>query len=202
MEPVRAGQSAIRAGRPQAGRILQSSVDRFLAHNEGRVHRGAPFNRIADEGCTGIIRMRCSPQAGGRLAEIAARIAQESGRDGATMRHALKCFDTEDSDPAIFPHHRRTLGIRRRRRFTGSIAAGESVAALAQRFDQSRSRIYASSKTRMPHGSWSCRWTISATNSSAPVFGTEGTRDIEGVAGKCPAGEEAAGAGRSAGVSG
>jgi RNA polymerase primary sigma factor/RNA polymerase sigma factor len=130
------------AGRRRVG-YLQSSVDRFLAHNEGRLHRGAPFNRIADEGRMGIIdRVRCSPQAGGRLAEIAGRIAQELGGNGATMRHTLKCFDAEDSDPAVFPLRRRPLGMRTKTEIYRQYRGGESVAALAQRFDQSRSRIY------------------------------------------------------------
>jgi RNA polymerase primary sigma factor/RNA polymerase sigma factor len=130
------------AGRRRVG-FLQSSVDRFLAHYEERIHRGAPFNRIADKGRAGIIdRVRCSPQACGRLSQIAGRIGPEPGRNGATMRHTLKCFDAGDSDPAIFPRRRRPLGIRTKTEIYRQYRGGESVAALAQRFDQTRSRIY------------------------------------------------------------
>ena len=67
-------------GRKRVG-FLQSSVDRFLADNEERVHRGARFSRMTDEDRKEIIdRVRCLAQAGGRLTEIAGRIAQETGR--------------------------------------------------------------------------------------------------------------------------
>ena len=57
-------------GRRRVG-FLQSSVDRFLAHNEERVRRGTRFSRMTDEERKRIIdRARCLAQAGGRLAEI------------------------------------------------------------------------------------------------------------------------------------
>jgi RNA polymerase primary sigma factor len=81
--------------------FLQSTVDRFLAHNEERVHRGGRFSRMTDADRAGIVdRVRCLAVAGGRFTEIAGRIAQETGRNVDTIRHTLKCFDAEDSDRA------------------------------------------------------------------------------------------------------
>jgi predicted site-specific integrase-resolvase len=90
------------AGRMRVG-FLQSTVDHFLAHNEQRVQRSTRFSRMTDVERNGIVnRVRCLAQAGGRLTEIADRIAQETGRSVETIRHTLRYFDVEPSDLAIF----------------------------------------------------------------------------------------------------
>jgi RNA polymerase primary sigma factor/RNA polymerase sigma factor len=130
------------AGRRRVG-FLQSSVDRFLAHNEERIRRSTRFSRLTHEDRTEIIdQSRCLAQADGRLAEVASRTAQETGRSANTVRNTLRCFDPEHSDMAILPRRRRPLGIRTKTEICRRYRLGESVVALAQRFDQSRTHIY------------------------------------------------------------
>ena len=132
----------LQAGRSRVG-FLQSSVDRFLTHNEERVRRSTRFRRLSDEERTGIIdQSRRLAEAGACLAEIASRTAQETGRSVDTIRHTLKCFDAEHSDMPIFPHRRRPLQTRTKTEIYQQYRRGESAAALAQRFDQSRTHIY------------------------------------------------------------
>jgi len=91
----------------------------------------------------GIVnRVRCLAQAGGRLTEIADRIAQETGRSVETIRHTLRYFDVEPSDLAIFPRSCHPLQIATKTEIYRQFRRGESVAALAKRFDQTKPRIY------------------------------------------------------------
>ena len=123
--------------------FLQSTVDHFLAHNEQRVQRSTRFNRMTDVERNGIVnRLRCLAQAGGRLTEIADRIAQETGRSVETIRHTLRYFDIEPSNLAIFPRSCHPLQIATKTEIYRQFRRGESVAALAKRFDQTKPRIY------------------------------------------------------------
>ena len=134
-------------GRRRVG-FLQSSVDRFLAHNEERVRRSTRFSRMTDEERKGIIdRARCLAQAGGCLTEVTRRIAQETGRSVETIRYTLKRFDLEHSDMAIFPHSHHPLRTETKTEIYQQYRRGESVAALAQRFYQTRTASTASSRT-------------------------------------------------------
>ena len=86
---------------------------------------------------------------------------------------------------AVFPLHHRPLGIRTKTEIYRQYRGGESVAALAQRFDQTRSRIY-----RVINDQDAARIMelpldyIGNEQFARAVFGREGTRDIEDVAGK------------------
>ena len=129
-------------GRKRVG-FLQSSVDRFVAQNEERVHRAAQFSQLTDEERKQIIeRARCLAQAGGCPAKVTKRIAQETGRSAETIRYTLKRFDLEHPDMAIFPHHHRPLRTETKRQIYQQYRRGESVEALAQRFCQTRTGIY------------------------------------------------------------
>lgn len=129
-------------GRKRVG-FLQSSVDRFVARNEERVHRAAQFSQLTDEKRKQIIeRARSLAQAGGRPAEVAKRIAQETGRNVVTIRCMLEHFDLEHPDMAIFPYHHGPLRTETKREVYHQYRRGESAAALAQRFCPTRTGIY------------------------------------------------------------
>jgi RNA polymerase primary sigma factor len=129
-------------GRRRVG-FLQSAVDRFVIHNEKRIYRGARFSRMTDEERKGIIvRVRSLAQTGGGLKEITGRIAQETGRSVETIRHTLKCFETDLSDLAILPSSRCPLPIETKKEIYGQYRRGVSAAALAQQFGQTKRRIY------------------------------------------------------------
>ena len=130
------------AGRKRVG-FLQSSVDCFLAQNEERVRRGTLFSRMTDEQRNQMIeRARCLNQAGKCPVEVARRIAQEMGRSVETIRYTLKRFNMEHIDAAILPHHHQPLQTETKRQIFQQYQHGESVAALAQRFNQTRTHIY------------------------------------------------------------
>ena len=129
-------------GRRRVG-FLQSTVDRFLVLHQERVRRGTRFSRMTDEERKRIIdRVRCLAQSGGGSAEITSRIAQETGRSSETIRNTLRCFDAEHSDVSVFPHSRHPLRIEAKTEIYRQYRRGEPVAALAQRFGQSRNHIY------------------------------------------------------------
>jgi RNA polymerase primary sigma factor/RNA polymerase sigma factor len=129
-------------GRKRLG-FLQSSVDRFVAQNEERVHRGAQFSQLTDKDRQQIIeRGQCLAQAGGSLAKVAKQIAQETNRSAETIRHTLKHFDVVHPEMAIFPHIEGRLQTEAKSEIHQAYCRGESVQALAQRCFQTRIAIY------------------------------------------------------------
>jgi RNA polymerase primary sigma factor/RNA polymerase sigma factor len=129
-------------GRRRVG-FLQSSVDRFLAHNEERVCRGARFSRLTDEERKRIVdQVRCLDQAGGCIAKVTSRIAQETGQSEETIRYTFKYFDMEHSDITILPRHHQPLRIETKSEIFKQYRRGDSAEALARRFCQTCTSIY------------------------------------------------------------
>ena len=190
-------------GRRRVG-FLQSSVDRFLAHNGERVRRSTPFSRMTDEERERIIdRARCLAQAGGCRAKVASRIAQETGRSVETIRNTLKCFDPEHPDTAIFPHSHHPL---RDRDEDGDLPAispwrvGGGVGPAVLPDPNPYPPHHQRHGCRTDHGAAAGPHRQRAVR--PPAFGEEGARDLGAAAGRRSADEEAAGAQRSARVSG
>jgi RNA polymerase primary sigma factor/RNA polymerase sigma factor len=129
-------------GRKRVG-FLRSSVNRFVAQNEERIHRAARFSRLTDEERARIIeRARCLALAGGHPADVTRRTAREMGRSVETIRYTLRRFDQEHPDMAILPDCHRPLRAETKSRIYQQYRRGESVAALAQRFCQTRTGVY------------------------------------------------------------
>lgn len=129
-------------GRKRVG-FLQSSVNRFVAENEERVRRGAQFSRLTGEERKQIIeRARHLAQAGGSPAKVTKRVAQETGRSVETIRHRLKHFELGHPETAIFPCNHGPLQSEMKGQVYRQYRRGEPVEALAQRFYQTRNRIY------------------------------------------------------------
>ena len=130
------------AGRRRVG-FPQSSVDCFLAHNEERVRRGALFSRMTDEQRSQIIdRARYLTDAGKCPMEITSQIAREMNRSAETIRYTLKRFNSEHPDIAIMSHRRHLPQTETQRQIFQQHQRGESVAALAQRFNQTPPHIH------------------------------------------------------------
>lgn len=90
-------------GRKRVG-FLRSSVDRFVKNNAERVERGARFSQLTDDQREEFIdRAREMAQAGQGQGEIARQLAERTGRSVETIRAALRNYDTEHPDVAIFP---------------------------------------------------------------------------------------------------
>jgi RNA polymerase primary sigma factor/RNA polymerase sigma factor len=129
-------------GRKRVG-FLQSSVKRFVAQNEERVHRATQFSQLTDEERKQIIeRARCLARAGACPAVVTKRTAQETGRSAETVRSALRHFNLAHPDLAIFPYNDQPLRTETRWEVYQQYRRGESVEALAQRFCQTRIAIY------------------------------------------------------------
>jgi RNA polymerase primary sigma factor/RNA polymerase sigma factor len=118
-------------------------VDSFLAQNKERVTRGTLFSRMTGEQRDQIIeRARCLTQAGECRVEVTRRIAQEIGRSAETVRYTLTRFNMEHSDMAIRPYHHHPPQNETKQQILQEYRRGESVVALAERFNQTRTQIY------------------------------------------------------------
>jgi RNA polymerase primary sigma factor/RNA polymerase sigma factor len=123
--------------------FLQSSVDRFVAQNEERIHRAAQFRQLTNEERKRIVeRAGCLTQAGGCLTDVTKRIAQETGHSVETIRYTLRRFDQDHSAMALLSDRHRPRRPETRSRVYQQYRRGESVAVLAQRFHRSQSHIY------------------------------------------------------------
>lgn len=129
-------------GRKRVG-FLESSVERFAAHNVERLRRGAQFSQLSTEERDMIIeRARRLAQAGGCPSDITKRLARRTGRSAETIRYTLKQFDREHPDMAVFPDNHGPLNQDTKRKIYQQYHRGESVDALAKRFCRTRTSIY------------------------------------------------------------
>ncbi|MCA9249380.1 MAG: RNA polymerase subunit sigma-70, partial [Planctomycetales bacterium] len=129
-------------GRKRVG-FLQSSVERFVKRNTGRVRRGMAFQRLTDEQREEIIsRARRMARAGGSVTEISDRIAKRVDRSPETVRATLRDFDKENPDLAIFPKPNAPLNEEAKAKIYQQYRRGTGVEALAKMFSRTRSTIY------------------------------------------------------------
>ncbi len=129
-------------GRKRVG-FLQSSVDRFVAHNKDRVRRGADFSQLTErERETIIARARRLARAGGCPAEVTKRLARKTGRSAETIRYTLKQFDQMHPENAVFPDNHGPLRAETKQKIFRAYHGGESVEALARRFCRTRTSVY------------------------------------------------------------
>jgi len=129
-------------GRKRVG-FLQSSVDRFVKHNEDRVRRGSHFSQLSESERDRIIgRARRLVRAGGCPADVAKRLSRATGRSIETIRYTIKQFDADHPDLAVFPHHNGPLQEEAKRRIYQHYRRGESVEALAKRFCRTKTSVY------------------------------------------------------------
>jgi RNA polymerase primary sigma factor/RNA polymerase sigma factor len=129
-------------GRKRVG-FLQSSVDRFVAGNEDRVHRGSRFSQLSDEEREMIIeRARRLARAGGCPAEVTRRLAEHTSRSVETIRYTLKAFDQDHPEMAIFPENSGPLSDVNKKKIYQLYRRGVSVDVLAKKFCRTKTSIY------------------------------------------------------------
>jgi RNA polymerase primary sigma factor/RNA polymerase sigma factor len=122
--------------------FLQSSVDRFVARYPQWVQRGAQFSQLAaDEREKIIQRARRLAQAGGRPSDVFQRLARESGRSVETIRYTLKQFNRDHPESPILADSDRSSRSETTRRVYHYYRRGESVEALARRFQRSKAWV-------------------------------------------------------------
>ena len=129
-------------GRKRVG-FLRSSVDRFVKNNSDRVERGARFSQLTDQQREEFVeRARQMAHAGGGQAEIARHLAQRTGRTVETVRAALRQYDTEHPESAIFPTG---LGPRtdlQKANIFRAYRRGTTVERLCRDYNRTKTTIY------------------------------------------------------------
>ena len=129
-------------GRSRVG-FLQSSVDRFVLQNPDKVRRGRQFSQMSEEERNSMIDWaRRLAAAGGYPAEVARRLAEQTGRSIETVRYTLKNFDEQNPDIAIFPDSHGPLPLETKRKIFQLHQRGESAETLARRYGRKRGSIY------------------------------------------------------------
>ncbi len=129
-------------GRKRIG-FLQSSVDRFIEAHAERVRRGSRFSKLSQAERDWILRRaRRLAGAGACLHEVASRLAARLGRTVETIREAIRQFDQQYPQLAIFPDHTGPIRPETRRKIYQEYRQGASVEQLAKKYCRSRTSIY------------------------------------------------------------
>jgi RNA polymerase primary sigma factor len=129
-------------GRKRVG-FLRSSVDRFVRNNADRVERGARFSQLTDEQRAEFIdHARELAASGAAQSEIARRLAERSGRSVETIRAALKQYDLENPDQAIFPALGGPLTEVQKQNVYQAYRRGASVDKLCSDYNRTKTTVY------------------------------------------------------------
>ncbi len=129
-------------GRKRVG-FLQTSVERFVAHNQERIARGERFSQLSDDERNDIIeRARRLALAGGGPAEVTRRIARHMNRSIETIRYTLKQFDERHPRLAIFSDQTGPLTDEIKRKIYQQFRRGISVETLAKRYGRTKTTVY------------------------------------------------------------
>lgn len=129
-------------GRKRVG-FLRSSVDRFVRNNADRVERGARFSQLTDEERREFVEhAREMATGGGGPAEIARRLAERTGRSVETIRAALKQYDVDHPESAIFPAAGGPLTESQRQNMYEAFRRGASVDKLCIDYNRTKTTVY------------------------------------------------------------
>lgn len=129
-------------GRKRVG-FLRSSVDQFVRTNKDRVERGARFSQLSDEQRNELLsQARRLASDGSCQADVTRRLADRSGRSVETIRAAVRQFDKENPDLAIFPDMSGPLTDAQKKRIFKDYRRGISVERLMKRYGRTKSTIY------------------------------------------------------------
>lgn len=129
-------------GRKRVG-FLRSSVDRFVRNNQDRVERGARFSQLSDAQRQELLEDARRLAANGACqAEVTRRLAVQTGRSVETIRQAIRQFDTEHPELAIFPDLTGPLSEAQKQRIFKEFGEGVSVDRLVKRYGRTRTTIY------------------------------------------------------------
>jgi RNA polymerase sigma factor (sigma-70 family) len=126
--------------------FLESSLQRFVAGHRAQVERGSRFRQLTDGERDEIIRRarRMSLVRPGEsgLIEIARRIARKMSRSTETIRLALKAYDRDHPDRAIFPTSGPPLDDDAKSQIYRRFRMGVSAELLARQYGRTRSSVY------------------------------------------------------------
>lgn len=129
-------------GRKRVG-FLRSSVDRFIKNNAERVERGAKFSQLTDEQRDEFVaRAREMAHAGRGQGEIARLLAERTGRSVETVRAALRAYDAEHPETAIFPAGSGPLTDIQKNNIFRAYRRGVSVDKLCRDYNRTKTTVY------------------------------------------------------------
>ncbi len=129
-------------GRKRVG-FLRSSVDRFVKKNSDRVERGARFSQLTDQQREEFVdRARQMAHAGSGQAEIARYLARRTGRTVETIRAALRQYDSEHPESAIFPTGLGPLTEVQKCNIFRAYRRGTVVEKLCRDYNRTKTTIY------------------------------------------------------------
>jgi RNA polymerase primary sigma factor len=129
-------------GRKRVG-FLRSSVDRFIKNNAERVERGAKFSQLTDEQREEFVaRAREMAHAGRGQGEIARLLAERTGRSVETVRAALRAYDAEHPESAIFPAGSGPLIEVQKSNIFRAYRRGVSVDKLCRDYNRTKTTVY------------------------------------------------------------
>ena len=129
-------------GRKRVG-FLRSSVDRFIKNNAERVERGAKFSQLTDEQREEFVaRARELAHAGRGQGEIARLLAERTGRSVETVRAALRAYDAEHPEAAIFPAGSGPLTDVQKNNIFRAYRRGVSVDRLCRDYNRTKTTVY------------------------------------------------------------
>lgn len=129
-------------GRKRVG-FLRSSVDRFIKNNAERVERGAKFSQLTDEQREEFVaRAREMAHAGRGQGEIARLLAERTGRSVETVRAALRAYDAEHPETAIFPTGAGPLTDLQKNNIFRAYRRGVSVDKLCRDYNRTKTTVY------------------------------------------------------------
>ncbi len=129
-------------GRKRVG-FLRSSVDRFVKNNAERVERGSRFSQLTDDQREEFIqRAREMAQAGQGQGEISRQLADRTGRSVETIRAALRNYDAENPDEAIFPAGSGPLTDVQKKNIFRAYRRGVSVEKLCRDYNRTKTTVY------------------------------------------------------------
>jgi RNA polymerase primary sigma factor len=136
------GRRVVRNGRRQLGYPL-SSVERFVAAHPERTDRARRFTQLSDSEREEILRRaKRLAHAGGTITEVSRRIARRLGRSTETVRTAIKSFDRQHPDQALFPYLTGPLDTEAKDSIYNSYRRGIAVDTLAKRYQRTRTSVY------------------------------------------------------------
>ncbi len=129
-------------GRKRVG-FLRSSVDRFVRNHQDRVERGARFSQLSNEQRGELLdQARRLASEGSSQSEVSRKLAERTSRSVETIRAALRQFDKENPELAIFPDLKGPLTEAQRQKVFREYKRGVSVERLMKRYTRTKTTIY------------------------------------------------------------
>ncbi|REJ67590.1 MAG: helix-turn-helix domain-containing protein [Planctomycetota bacterium] len=136
------GRRFVVDGRKRVG-FLQSSVEKFIAQNNDKVRRSSRFRQMTDHERRQIVETaRRLFDAGYTRPEVAKRVAERMDRSLETVRSAIRQYDRQNPERAVFPSSGAPLCENTRTQIYRQYRRGESVDSLAKRYSRTKTTIY------------------------------------------------------------